>query len=126
MSSLAIETFGRSFQVFIIPFVKVILVATSNIATPTTGYNAPQKSIKGPKTHPLTTVGQGAIIGAIIGGLLGFTLFKPTHGESQVREPAIRPANSYQPPNYIRNRIDNYAQKKNAYWTVKTKSELFR
>ena len=98
----------------------MILVATSNIATPTAGYNAPQKALKGPKTHPLTTVGQGAIIGAIIGGLLGFTLFKPTHGESQVREPAIRPANSYQPPNYIRNRIDNYAQKKNAHWTVKT------
>ena len=125
MSSLAIETFGRSFQVFIIALVKVILVATSNIATPTAGYSAPHKAIKGPKTHPLKTVSQGAIIGAIIGGLLGFTLFKPTHSESQVREPAIRPGNSYQPPNYILNRITNYAQRKNAYWTVKTKSELF-
>ena len=82
---------------FIIALVNVILVATSNIATPTAGYSAPQKAIKGSKTHPLTTVGQGAIIGAIIGGLLGFTLFKPTHGESQVRKPTIRPASFYQP-----------------------------
>ena len=102
------------------------MVASSDIATPTVGYSAPHKAIKGSKTHPLATVGQGAVIGAIIGGLLGFTLFKPTHGKNQARKPAIRPANSYEVPNYTQNRIANFAQKKNAHWIVKTKSALFR